>query len=269
MNMQLELALSTLIVPFALSFILKKLLVKHKQFEVLAVFATWLVSYVWIAGLPSFLPKEAIEWCVYLGVAAILISFFMKINSRHKSTSNLNGPVSFFALSIIGIILVTWPVLSRSPDLQLLTELFFFGLIAVVITYRSSYSKPVNPALTLGISNAGLAIVAGLGGSLLIGQLAGALAASLGAYALLELFKKLKTAELRVDTSLLVSLLSLIMLVVARVFAEIPFTSAIFIGLALMLGLSVKGVFGSSLSMASVVASIVWLLSTSDQSSYY
>ena len=261
MDMQLELALSTLVIPLALSFAVQRLSLVLKSIITTGVFIAWLISFFWIVGVPSLPPKEAIEWSIYIGAVFIIISLFLK--------SGFGQIILHALLSIVGAILIAWPVISHTPELQLFVELLFFLLIAGIISYRLLHISPASPALSIGISNAGLAIVAGLGGSLLIGQLSGALAASLGAFALLELYKKLEATQIRRNTTLLTSLLSLLMIIVARIYAELPLVSVVLLALSLTLGLSCRWKYASSLSLILTLFSIVWLLSTADKSSYY
>jgi len=261
MNMQLELALSTLLIPLALSFLVQRLTLKNQSFMILGVLMTWLVSYLWIAGTPSFLPKEAVEWSVYLGGVLTITSFIVK---SIKSQALL-----FSTLSILGVILIAWPVISHAPTIQLFAELTFFALFAIIIAFRMKDSSKASPALSIAVSNGGLAIVAGLGGSLLIGQLAGALASALGAFAIYELFKKLEQTQMNYSTRLLGALLSLLMLVVARIYAELPLVSMALLALSLTLGLITKWRYASGLGLAAVIISITYLLLTTDESSYY
>ena len=261
MNMQIELALSTLVLPLALSFLVQKLSASNKQVMTIGVFITWLISYLWIAGIPSIPPKEAIEWSIYLSTFFIIGSLILKTESSKA--------LLFGALSLLGIILIALPVIRHAPELQLFFELSFFALVVIFITYRMRNSSQASPALSLGISNGGLAIVAGLGGSLLIGQLAGALASALGAFAIYELINKLEQKQMIKSTRLLATLLSLLMLVVARIYAELPLVSVALLALSLILGLSIKWRFASALSLIAVIGSIANLLLTADQSSYY
>jgi len=261
MNMQLGLVLSTLIIPLALSFLVQRLAQKKQSITILGFFITWLISYLWIAGIPSFFPKEAIEWSVYLGATFIIASFII--------TSLKQQALLFSALYILGVTLIVWPVITHSPELQLFAELIFFTLIGIIVAFRMEDTSTASPALSIGISNGGLAIVAGLGGSLLIGQLAGALASALGAFAIYELFKKLEHTQLNYNTRLLSTLLSLLLLVVARIYAELPLVSITLLALALALGLTTKWRYASGLSLVMVTASITYLLLTTDESSYY
>ncbi len=261
MNMQLELALSTLVIPLLLSFLIFKIGKNSRKFEAISVFIVWLISYLWIAGVPSIPPKEAIEWVVYIGVIFAGLSTLLK--------SSIHQVIIHGLLLVIGIVLVAWPVLSHSPELRLFAELLFFAIIGLGISFGLKTSQPNSPALTLGISNGGLAIVAGLGGSLLIGQLAGALASALGIFALYEIFSRLKDAQIKQSTLLLAALLSLLMLVVARVYADIPLIPTVLIALSLMLGLTSKWRYATGLSLILIITSITWLLLTTDNSSYY
>ena len=262
MNMQIQLALSTVVIPLALSFIVQKLGVSNKIFIAPGIFIAWLVSYLWIAGIPSVPPKEAIQWTVWLAAAFVLINFV--INKSEVALVFIQ-----FLLSLLGIVFVAWPVLSHSADALFYAELIFFVVISGLVAYRLSNTKPVTPALSLAISNGGVAIVAGLGGSLLMGQLAAVLASAIGAFALYEIYKKLTETQLNKSAILLLVLLSLLLLLTARIYAELSLISVVFLALSLLLGMVIKSRYASVFSLIGVISSIAYLLLTSDQSSYY
>jgi len=259
MSIQLQLALQVLLLPLALSFVVWHSGFKSHRFIVVALFAIWVISFTWIKGLPALPPAEAVEWVVFLGLMYALIS--MK-----SATMPLLLNAAFL---LLGIVILTWPVLIRTSDPQFFLELFLFASLGIILPLLLKRASPSSPALTLGISNAGLAAIAGLGGSFLIGQLSAVAVSLLGAFVLYELLSKLSNSKLQPRILNLMVNLHIWLALIARVYAEVELIPVALVGLSLLLGLTVHWRYASVLSLLFSSAALSWLLASSDNSSYY
>ena len=108
-----------------------------------------------------------------------------------------------------------------------------------------------------------------LDGSLLVGQLAIALASVTGAFALIELYKRLSTSAVGLAQLVPLVQVYLALLLIARVYAEIPLASSTLLLAAPLLGLLPRSRFAVLGSVASVAGALAWVLLTADSSSYY
>ena len=257
--MQVQLILSSLLVPLLLSFMAQRL---HGRYLLPAVFTVWLICYLWIAGIPALPPAEAIEWIVLMSMLFVALSFYYRQPS--KTISILR--VAFF---VSGLGLIAWPIIRHAPDITLVAELLLLSIVAGYIILRLSQTTPATPALTLAITNTGLALVSSLGASLLIGQLSAVIAATLGAFSLHELKTKLRHSQLDTGTLSLLTLMTLWLLASAILYANISLISASLIAFSLLLGLIIQWRYASVISLLAVGSSLLWLFATTDSSSYY
>ena len=262
MNVQMQFVIQTVLLPLALSIGVKQFYTSKSQYLFAWLFAAWLIPYSWIIGVIPVLPKEAIEWPALLGLSFIAIHFVSKPSAFYTNVVNI-------AFVFSGIVILAWPVIVRTLQAQLIFELLFFTATAAIISSRLLKVQPASPALVLGISNAGLAVVSALGGSLIIGQVAGSLAAMLSVFALYELFKKLMSSQVDNKTILLIASLNLFLLVVARIYAEIPLVPTVLLAVSLIVGLTLKWRFAAGFSLLSVISSVSWILLTTDDTSYF
>lgn len=262
MSVQVLLVLQVLVLPLALSLVAWRYSLKFNGLIMPALFLIWAVCYFWIDGIPSIPPAEAIEWVSLLGLLFVLIYYFVQAEIVHHVVVSL-------ILLTASIVLLTWPVITHSTDPQLFFEIAVFIAAGVFILFRLSRSDPSSPALTLGITQTGLAIVSGIGGSLLIGQLSGVLASALAFFIFFELYKKFTESLMEVRATSLMLIMSLWLMLIARIYAEIPLGPTVMLLLSLLLGLSTRWRYASGFSLSATVASLVWLLLTNDDSSYY
>ncbi len=260
--MQVQLVLSSLVVPLLQSFMVQRLTLKHGRFILPAVFAIWLGCYLWIAGIPAFPPGEAIEWIALMSALFVVTGFYYR---------QLSGAINilWILFFVSGVSLLAWPVIRHAPDITLFTELLLFSIVAGIIVFRLSQITPASPALTLAISNTGLALVSSLGGSLLIGQLCAVIAATLGAFSIHELSTKLRHNQLDTSTISLLTFMTLWLLASAILYANIPLVPAALITFALLQGLITQWRYASGISLLAVGSSLIWLFATTDSSSYY
>ena len=259
MNTFFPLIMPSLILPLGLSVIWLVLSRKYPIWRWL-VPLIWLPACFWLIGLPDGLPREAMDWLTPILLLSLLLQFSLR---QHH---NLIGPAQA-GLLLIALVLLSWPVLRHEADTALLLELLAV-LLAGGISFLSSHSSSA-PALSLATGGAALALVTALGGSLLVGQLSGALASTLGAFALYELARRLQApAIVRVQLHPLLQIY-LALLVIARIYAGIPLASAALLLIAPFVGLGWQNRFAPAGSAIAALAAIGWLLLTGDDSSYY
>ena len=222
----------------------------------------WLPSYVWLMGWPSIIPREANDWLWMLAIISVLINTVFK--SRLALIAILQTMLMVLVLAAIA-----WPVLQYQFNIMLVGEIFIVMAAGFILFRNSATGQATSPALSLAISSGGMGLVVALGGSLLIGQLAGALAAVLGAFAVYETVCKFQQSSTSLISLIPVMQLYLAILVIARIFAEIPLGPSVLLLVALLAGLLPVVRYASAFSAVSVIASISWLLLTADASSYY
>lgn len=260
MNMYLELILPGLVIPFGLSVLL---FIMIRRYPVLqwSLPLIWLPSYIWMIGWPV-LPQEANEWLWVL----IVLSTGMNIGLRQRPQQSALAQSGLLGLAIIAI---SWPVLVHQPDPGLALDLLALLLVAVILFFKASFSPAATPSLSLAISSAGLALVTALGGSVLVGQLAGALASILGAFALYEVYRRLALQGIGTIRLVPVMQVYFALLLIARVYAEIPVFSAVMLLIAPLIGLTRGSRYAALGSAAFVAIALTWLMATADSSSYY
>lgn len=229
----------------------------------------WLPSYVWLAGWPPLFPVEAHHWLWLLLLASILLSilFSRPARSAAKSVSKYFGLTQSVLLACI-LVVIARPVLVYQFNLQLLVEIASVAVTGFVLFGGRVKKKALTPVLSLAVSSAGLALAVALAGSLLIGQLAGALAAALGAFALYEMVRKFLQPAISVFMLAPVIQLYLAMLLIARIFAELPLLPAILLLFAPLAGLLPASRYGFVYSAISVIAAISSVLLMTSGPSY-
>jgi len=222
----------------------------------------WLPSYVWLAGWPSIIPGQASDWLWLLAVISALI--ITLIRSRYAMIAVLQS-----MLLALVLLAVAWPVLQYQFDMMLLVELISVIAAGFILYRASSTGLAASPAMSMAISSGGMALVIALGGSLLIGQLAGALASVLAAFALYEVINKFQKPATSLLNLIPVMQLYFVILVIARIFAEIPLGPTALLLVAPLAGLLPATRYASAFSAACVIASLSWLLLTAESSGYY
>ncbi len=276
MSMQLKLILSSLL-PLVLALILASFTRQTGQKDGwksgLGLLLAYIPSYLWIAGIPSLPPAQAVGWVGFIGISSFAVISVINI---HKAGPGKKLIVLFSAFSV-SIILLSWPILRYSFNTLLAVELAIF-LIIWVGTGLLVLQPTGNKSIPLSMTGAGFALVAALGGSMLIGQLTGALAAALGGFALHELISQKERLTLNAEASFLsVSLLGSIVLVGWQ-YAEIPYLPLISIIVGSVIGLFLfkrngKGwrfIALNTLAMSvPILFGLAWLVMTSDNSGYY
>ena len=261
MNPYLELILPSLVLPFILSLIWLSLSRRYPVFRWLLPII-WLPSCFWLVGWPKAIPQEANEWLWWLLILSMGLQALWLTRPRLTA---------WMQTSLLGLalILLAWPVLRYQPSLSLVLELIVVLLTAVTLFFRAESNHTTMPVVALTISSAGLAFITVLGGSVLVGQLAGALASVLGAFALYECYRRWTKQGATPMQLVPVIQIYLALLLIARIYAEIPLGSASLLLLAPLTGFLLASRFAVFGSIASTVAAFGWLLLTTDSSSYY
>ena len=222
----------------------------------------WLPSLVWLTGWPPFLPSEANEWLLWLVIIATLINFTLKSKPWALVITHI-------FLLVCALIAIAWPVIKYQFDMMMVIEMIVVTIVALVLYRFSVIDRATTPSLSMAISSGGMGIVIALGGSLLVGQLASSLASVLAVFALVEVIRKQQQPSLSVLNLIPVMQIYLAILVIARIFAEIPLGPSALLLVAPLAGLIPATRYASAFSAVSVVTAISWLLLTADSSSYY
>lgn len=260
METLLQMLLPSAVLPFLLSALLWWS-TRRKPAMLWSLALIWLPSYVWLLGWPPLFPAEANQWLWLLVLAAVTINLMFK--------SRLALMVAFqTALLALILAAVAWPVLQYQLDMLLMVELVTVMGVGFLLSNAAIRGRTAMPVLSLAISSGGMGIISALGGSLLMGQLAGALASVLLVFAVAELFGKLQSSFSPVNL-VPVTQLYLVILVIARVFAEIPLGPSLLLLVSPVAILIPANRYAPLFSAVSVLAAMGWLLLTADSSGYY
>jgi len=222
----------------------------------------WLPSCVWLVGMPALIPEEASHWLLPLVIFSVLIAALLKSQVRQNVLIQI-------VLLVLILIAVAWPVLSYQFSWMLLAELLVMILIASALYFFSAKNQQTMPALTMAISSGGMGMVVALGGSLLIGQLAGALASVLFAFVLFELVGRLNKSAVTMTELMPIMQLYFVILVIARVFAEIELLPSVMLLLAPLASVVINKRYAFVASVLCIGIAVFWLLMTADSSGYY
>ncbi|HEB86696.1 MAG TPA: hypothetical protein ENI68_06755 [Gammaproteobacteria bacterium] len=250
--MQMQLLLQTIILPLLLSFAVYKTAPQKTVWLTAGLFFAWLPACLWILQLPAWPPTEAVDW---LWLAGLLFVTLQLIPANIIKTPYLKaGQLGAF---ILVLLLISLPLLQYALSAELLAELLLVLLIASILIILPS-SSPA-PAFIISMNATALTVCIALSGTLLVAQLAGALAAAPGIFALAELTKRLASSRLQASALLPLALLYLLLLTIGRLYADLPTGPALLLLLApLSLRLKNRGSIG--LALLSIVTASTWLL---------
>lgn len=253
------------LVPFVLSLALTALTLRLRWEGACRIAVIWLTSYFWLRGLPSFPPRETVDWLWLIGIAT-LAAGVMPIVTRARWLL-LSG---LLAMSL-GIL--AWPVIRHNATTLVFIELAVLIAIGSVLIHRLISGRyALFNALPMAIVSAGYGIVAALGGSLLVGLLSGALASALGGFALHELVSQRKEPLFFIRAALLANTLLLCLIFIGRVYAEIPSgpLSLLLVALVMDRLLPIRNRLQAVLiSGIPTLVAVAWLVLAQDPSSYY
>jgi len=224
----------------------------------------WLPALVWIVGWPHILPTEATQWLWLL----VTVTVGLGILATHRQTAFLVQSVSL----LLFLLIIAWPVVHTLADNAVLVELGITLSVGILVIYRLLMEQGNNrksPVLALAVSLGGLSITAALAGSVMVGQLVGALSACLGAFAIMELMHGCREQSVDGASLVPVVVLALVLLAIARIYTEMPIGPSALLLLAIPAGLLLQFRFAFLASLLCAVIALSWLLLTADSSSYY
>ena len=254
--MQIQLLLQTIILPLLLSFAVYKTVPQNTRWQAAGLFFAWLPACFWILNIPALPPAEAVDWLWLAGLVFVAIQY---LPAHYRKASQL-------AVFILSLLIISWPVLQYELSPGLIAELLLMLLVAAMLVTRGTSSS--SPALIISMSATALALCTALAGSLLIAQLAGALAAAAGVFAIAELGKRLTSSHLQTSTLLPLALLYLLLLAITRLYAEMPTGPALLL-LVAPLSLRLKNRAAPGLTLLAIMAAAGWLLLLQESNSYY
>ncbi len=259
--MHIQLLLQTIILPLLLSFAVYKIARQDTRRLTTGLFFAWLAACFWILQLPNWPPTEAVDWLWLAGLAFLAIQLipYTVIKTHYIKASQLAS----FSLALL---LISLPLLQYALSAELIAELLLILLVASILVIMPS-SSPA-PAFIISMNATALAICVALSGSLLIAQLAGALAAAPGIFAISELTKRLASSHLKTSALLPLALLYLLLFTIAHLYADLPTGPALLLLIA-PLSLRLKNRSSIGLSLLTLVFSLTWLLMLQDSNSYY
>jgi len=261
MDMIIQLILPSLLLPLALS--VGMLVWSRSDPDMLLTLPLiWLPSSFWLLGLPDpFPPQEASQWLWVLVLISTTINLCLA--GRAQSARYFQA-----GLVVLATLIISWPVLHSGSGWEFYIELIALAVVAGTLLLSINRAEPVAPALILSICAGGLALVASLGGSVLVGQLSAAMASALGAFALYEMITRLTRSKLASTRMSPWLVLYFALLLIARVYAEIPLFSAAML-LVAPTALVTRHRYRIAGVLVAIGLSLGWLLMTADSSSYY
>jgi hypothetical protein len=182
MNLLVSMVLQSVALPLVLS-VAGLALVQRRGFDAAILLLAWWLAYLWMTGLPDWPPIKALDWIGLL--TAISVAMSWRISGR----SLLWGQASLFAAApfVLG-----WPLIVYQPTTSLVVELAGMAAMSALTVVVIAKSSTRHHGSVFLISAAGLAVAATLAGSLLIGELAAALASCLGGWLLYDIVRRRK-----------------------------------------------------------------------------
>jgi len=193
------------------------------RWQGLAVPSSFYLAALLISGA-QILPLTSTRKILLLGLVAVIVEVFFAL--RHVGDRQ-----RYFLLIVICSVAVSWilwPLLLQSEGLAwvpLLAASLFYMLWSTLMVDSQPRQTPIR-LLSLVILSGGVAIVATLGSSALLGQLAGAMAAALGGLLFVRLiFNRGMESEIFLPAILITTLLGL----VAVVYASLAWQSLLFL----------------------------------------
>ncbi|GMQ88707.1 MAG: hypothetical protein BMS9Abin09_0140 [Gammaproteobacteria bacterium] len=260
MDPYLTLLIQSIVLPFGLSGLLLWLGPRRDRYKVIGNAAIWLIAYAWIIGLPNLPPEEALDWLWLLLAASYTAGYVVQHRAQWLSRTSI---------LLATLVVIAWPVLRYQLSGTLVGELVVIVVAGGVLFNRLPQIQPATPALTLVINTAGLAVASALSGSLLVGQLATALAAITGGYATAEIISRLHTTRFSAQQMLVLLPVYLGLLAIARLYAELPLTAAALLLVSPLAGISIRWKHAWVFSLSISAGAVGLVLLNSDNTAYY
>ncbi len=224
-----------------------------------ALILVWLPLYVWINGVPEFPSRDATNW---LWLAALLAAAAVMLVRQRSLLATAHSTVL-----LAGLLTIAWPVIhliSVAFTLTLGAALLVGGLIYYLPNERATL-----PITATAVNTAGIGLVSALGGSLLVGQLAIALAVVLGAFTLAEIFSRKTRLNFPSEFLAPFVTIDLLLLVIGRVYADLPIGPVVLLLISPLVGLLLRWRYSVVVSTSLVLGALLWLLVGSGSSNYY
>lgn len=260
-------AVAPLLLSLLYLLICKKLKVSvHIQSSCLPLI--WVINYLWITNLPSFPPKQAIDWLWITVIAAICIECISKGSQIYRFKNS-----ALATLLIFVSIKVSWPVLTYAANwnshwiiwLEFLITIACFSALVIFKPKETHATTPIAFSVISGL--VGIASI--VSGSLLIGLLG----ISFGAVHFLFSFTALTRVPVTISGVSIV--LAFCLLLISRTYANIPLFTALLILLAytLIFTKSISMKFRLSGAGSAITLAAAWLayveISIKADSAYY
>ncbi len=213
----------SLLLPLVFSAIILYFSSSKRRTQAFLVLFSWASIYFWTKGALNLIPGEALDWIwVLIAVNAIFI----------LSAPQQLLPLLCSLLFGVFLFIFSWPILSYQNELTVWFELVFFETVVAIVFYKIK-SKPYGlPAIHFATSALALAIVSILSGSLLIGQLALSLVALTGIFSFYEIIQTPTKHSLYKSTQLMLLSLYFSLVIIGRLYVEIPMGSTVLLVLA-------------------------------------
>ena len=189
-------AITSTVLPFLLSFVLsigfgamgRSL---GSRLSICAVGIGFILIYVLILGVPSFLPRTSIQKVYYLSLAGLLVG--LAIDLTH--TERVAGHAVSYLFELLVLLWLGWRLLTTQPsalDLVTMVGLYLASILVfwrVAATARSvdveaDSRHAMSPTILVMIASIGAGLIALYGASASLAQLAIALGALCGAHLL-------------------------------------------------------------------------------------
>jgi len=258
-NVQILIVSQSLLVPLLLSMVLFYRPVTLLWFQSAGLFLAWIFVYLWIRGGVPLIPDEALDW---LWVITLLITL------ASLSRTQVRCAVLSSIIFIGGLIAYSWPVLREQISLLLVVEIILFSIAALLLLSRTTVHQPVKPALLMSINIGMLAVTVGLAGSLLIAQLAGAVAALLGVLVVRELTGHARKVQLNVSQWRMLITLYLGFLFISLIYVELHIVPTLLLLISPLLGVFAVSKYGWLINMLMGKMAMLWVLMRTSQTGY-
>ncbi len=238
-------------VAAGLSYILQRSFNQPVSLSLIAIIA-WLPLYVWITQLPSFPPKQALDWLwiyvFFASLSAILRTVLSAI--RIPLFSKLNILAAYqITIFLIACLVIVWPAISYSASLSshwfIWLENLFFGLIGAYgigklanekVSKNQRAGAGMLENIYLWVVTGALGLIVIMTGSLLIGTLSIALSSTYLAVVLYAKFLGSVKAQIATNGLPMSYGLILLVLLLSRIYVEVDFINALL--LLISIGLS-------------------------------
>ncbi len=239
----------SVIAPLVLASVMGLLNLGKERYQTLGFLLIWLGLYIWVKGVPDFLPTEAIDWLPYLLIIQLLWSFIESWKWRTVLSVFTTG---------IGFILFAWPVLKYQADIVTYIAIGLSLLSIIALLLLKEVRSPSQPVVVLAISSGFVAVGSLLGGSILIAQLASVLAFVLTGFSIQDFRKrnKIEKEERQYRFLNLAVMVYYSLLLIGHLYSEPPVLMTMMLILSPIIGFALKGKIGWTVFFITIIAAI-------------